>query len=121
LKFLFAFFLPILKYETYIASGNIFLLGTFRNLPVVTGGLLKEGTGFIRMARISVLKEFRGRGFAMQMIQELERLAEQNGYGRIVLETNIEWESAVSLYRRMGYAKEHIEEQNIHLFKKLGC
>ncbi|MGD6831240.1 GNAT family N-acetyltransferase [Sutcliffiella halmapala] len=106
-------------YKTYMTSGNIFLIGTFRNLPVATGGLLAEGIDIVRMARISVLKEFRGQGFAKQIIEELERLSEQRNYKKIVLETIIEWESAIDLYKKMGYEEERIEDGQIHLFKEL--
>ncbi|MCA9248884.1 MAG: GNAT family N-acetyltransferase [Planctomycetales bacterium] len=47
--------------------------------------------------------EFRGLGWGRSLIAALERAAYNDGYRQVVLETHVNWRSAVALYQRLGY------------------
>ncbi|MEH6987066.1 GNAT family N-acetyltransferase [Cytobacillus firmus] len=105
--------------ETYNAEGALFLAGLIDNELVCTGAITNEGNGECRLQRMSVKKEFRGQGLAGMMLRKLEDHAKAAGYIKIVLETNIAWDSAVNLYKRCGYKEFKVEDEMIHLFKEI--
>lgn len=68
---------------------------------------------------MSVKKEFRGQGIARMMVRKLEDHAKAAGYIKVVLETNIAWDSAVNLYKSCGYKEFIMEAEMIHLSKEI--
>ena len=55
--------------------------------------------------RMYVRPEFRGRGYAKQMLKHLEELATAKGFSKVRLETGISQPEAIGLYERNGYYK----------------
>ena len=55
--------------------------------------------------RMYVRPEFRGRGYAKQMLKHLEELATTRGFSKVRLETGISQPEAIGLYERNGYYK----------------
>lgn len=105
--------------ETYNGEGTLFLAGLIENELVCTGAMTNEGKGECRLQRMSVKKEFRGQGIASMMVRQLGERAKAAGYRKVVLETNIAWNSAVNLYKRCGYKEYKLEDEMIHLFKEI--
>ncbi|MCS0788215.1 GNAT family N-acetyltransferase [Cytobacillus firmus] len=68
---------------------------------------------------MSVKKEFRGQGIASMIVRQLEERAKAAGYRKVVLETNIAWDSAANLYKRCGYKEYKLEDERIHLSKEI--
>jgi len=58
-------------------------------------------TGEIK--RMFVHPEHRGKGVAMQILQELENWAKELGFSSCVLETSQKLENAIALYTKFGY------------------
>lgn len=67
------------------------------------GGLHPATTGEIK--RVFVGKDFRRRGLARTVMEELESAAREAGLGRLVLETGTGQPEAIALYERLGYAR----------------
>ncbi|MBN8201676.1 GNAT family N-acetyltransferase [Bacillus sp. NTK034] len=105
--------------ETYSAEGDFFLAGLIENELVCTGAITNVGKGECRLQRMSVKKEFRGQGIAGMMVRQLEDRARAAGYRKVVLETNMAWDSAVNLYKRCGYMEYYMEDEMIHLSKEI--
>ncbi|UOE95745.1 GNAT family N-acetyltransferase [Alkalihalobacillus sp. LMS39] len=105
--------------NSYTKDGCVFFTGAHHGEIVCTGALQKETNEIVRIARMSVKKECRQRGFAKIMIKHLEQKAKQSGYKNIVLETNRSWESAIHFYKKVGYQIEHIDETQCHFYKKI--
>ncbi|MCS0655963.1 GNAT family N-acetyltransferase [Cytobacillus firmus] len=105
--------------ETYSAEGALFLAGLIDNELVCTGAITNDGNGECRLQRMSVKKEFRGQGIARMMVRKLEDHAKEAGYKKVVLETNIAWDSAVNLYKSCGYKEFKMEAEMIHLSKEI--
>jgi ribosomal protein S18 acetylase RimI-like enzyme len=105
--------------ESYINKGNVFLTGTIQGDIRCTGALINEETTVGRIVRMSVLKEYRRTGFARKMLEKLEGIARDKGYTRLVLETNVEWVSAVQFYKSCGFNEINIEDGLVHMVKQL--
>jgi GNAT superfamily N-acetyltransferase len=83
------------------------LLVRVDDVPVACGAIrdasdeLGEGVGELK--RMFVVPEHRGRGHSRAVVRELERLAQEQGYHRLVLETGVLQASAIGLYLSEGY------------------
>ncbi len=82
-----------------------------RDAPAVCGGVQFFGDpngsdeGYGEIKRMYVRPEFRGRGYAKQMLKHLEELATAKGFSKVRLETGISQPEAIGLYERNGYYK----------------
>ena len=86
------------------SSLDIFIIAYSENDEAVATGALKHfNTGVIEVKHMFVLKEFRGNGISKQILSELERIAKELNYKRIILETGTKQPEAISLYRKYGY------------------
>jgi GNAT superfamily N-acetyltransferase len=106
-------------YQTFIEKGDSFVIGQYHGLYVCTGGLVQESETVGRIVRVSVLKDFRGKGFAKKVIEHLEAVALTKSLTEIVLETNENWDSAIGLYQKMGYRLEKQTDGCCHFVKTL--
>lgn len=77
--------------------------------PVATGAWRRSlvqalgGTRAVEVKRMYVVPEARGRGFARQVLAELERTAVEAGHDTVVLETGLKQPEAIGLYLSSGY------------------
>jgi GNAT superfamily N-acetyltransferase len=99
----------------YIHVGNTFVVGLWNGTPVCTGALIREGETTARIARMSVAKELRRRGFAKRILEELVHKAKRSGYTRLVLETNRSWYDAIVFYKSSGFVEYDLDDTRIHM------
>jgi GNAT superfamily N-acetyltransferase len=71
--------------------------------PVGCGGLRPHAAGVGEIKRMYVRASARGRGHGRRLLGELETIARQSGYHRIVLYTTGVLSEAIALYRSAGY------------------
>lgn len=57
----------------------------------------------MKVKRVFVRAEYRGRGLGRQLLQALETWARQKGYAYLILESGEPLTAAMRLYRSMGY------------------
>lgn len=91
--------------------GARYVVATSDGAPVAYGGVrpvLDERTAEIK--RMWVDGDWRGAGLGARMLRHLEDLAREQGYGRVVLDTNGTLAEAIAMYERAGYAR--IERYN---------
>lgn len=99
---------------------NLYLIvGYNQGNLICTGALIKENRQTGRITRMSVAKEYRGKGFAKTMLAKLEDKAKQAGYSKLVVETNLDWVDAIHLYRGSGYIEDFRDKTSIHIYKRL--
>ena len=89
-------FFVLYEDETPAACGGVQLFGDSQR------GLAR---GYGEIKRMYVRPEFRGRGYAKQMLKHLEELATTRGFSKVRLETGISQPEAIGLYERNGYYK----------------
>jgi GNAT superfamily N-acetyltransferase len=70
---------------------------------VACGAIRDLGDGVAELKRMYVAPEARGRGLSRQVLDELERLATDRGFHRLVLETGVLQVQAMGLYMSAGY------------------
>jgi GNAT superfamily N-acetyltransferase len=71
--------------------------------PVGCGGLRRRDEAVGEIKRMFVRAGARGRGHGRRLLAELETIARQSGYHRIVLYTTGVLSEALALYRSAGY------------------
>ena len=97
--------------EKMVAQRVEFFVLYEREVPTACGGVqffcdpkgADESYGEIK--RMYVRPEFRGRGYAKQILKHLEELATARGFSKVRLETGISQPEAIGLYERNGYYK----------------
>ena len=90
---------------------GLFVVGYRRGRPVACGGWrardagpevgLRDGDAEVKRMFVPVVH--RGRGYAREVLAELERTAAAAGRRRVVLETGTRQPEAMGLYRSAGY------------------
>lgn len=73
-----------------------------------------KGLHLCRMMRLSVSKEYRGKGYAKKLIQHLIEAAREQGFDKILVETETLWSSAVQIYKAMGFTVVEDGEETVH-------
>jgi len=81
------------------------------------------GPGAGEVKRLYTVPAARGRGHARRVMVELERLAVERGYTRLVLETGVLQPDAIGLYLTLGYRSipnyaEYVDEPSSRCFAK---
>jgi GNAT superfamily N-acetyltransferase len=71
--------------------------------PVAMGGFRRHDEDSVEIKRMFVSVGHRGRGHARAVLAELEQLAREAGYRRVVLETGMRQPEAIELYASAGY------------------
>lgn len=92
------------------AGRGTFFVGYVDGVPVATGAWRWHATPpgldagrCVELKRMYVVNGLRRRGFAVQMLEALERDAREAGADAVVLETGINQPEAIALYERRGY------------------
>jgi putative acetyltransferase len=73
------------------------------NQPIGCGAFKAFGESQVEIKRMFVLPDFRGRGVALHILQELETWVRESGYTTAVLETGKKQPEAIRLYQKAGY------------------
>jgi len=106
------------------APGNIFLVGLVGDKIVATGALTRIDDHRVKLRRMSVAPAYQGFGYGIQMLHELEFIAQRLAYREIILDTASILVSAIGMYTRAGYVETQREDvgggiQLVYFSKKL--
>jgi ribosomal protein S18 acetylase RimI-like enzyme len=93
---------------TYAAG--VTLVGWIGADLVGTGTLVLRAGTTGEIVRMSVRNDWRRRGVGGRILDELVNEARRHGLDRVVLETSADWQDAVRLYGRAGFARTHYED-----------
>lgn len=74
-----------------------------KNEAIATCRLLPLEDGLIKLQRMAVQKEFRGKDYGRLIVEGAELFSKEQGYNTITLGAQI---TALGFYERMGYIKE---------------
>ena len=99
----------------YLQSGHQFVVAVIGDRIVGTGGLLIENQKVGRIVRLSVNREVRGLGIGQAVVSELIQRAKNSQLLRINVETNLDWYSAIGLYRRCGFRELYTDDESVHM------
>lgn len=87
---------------------------------VGAGTFHAEGEGTVRLVRMSVRSDQRGRGLGRALVAHLLDEARRRGYREAVCETCDDWVDAIALYRRSGFTEIGRRDGDIHFRLSLG-
>jgi putative acetyltransferase len=94
------------------------------DLPVACGAMKAFDRETTEVKRMFTLEEFRGKGFASLVLNELEIWAQELGFSRCILETGRRLPDAVRLYREKAYQQisnygQYLNMENSICFEKI--
>lgn len=96
----------------YIAEGGEFLVGTLDGDVVAIGGFSTESETTVELQRIRVDPDHQRKGYGERIVTELEARACNQGFERIILDTDERLTAARQLYRKLGYENvSQVEQQ----------
>lgn len=92
-------------------------------ISVGCGCFKKADDSTVEMKRVFVQSDYRGKGFASAILEELERWAKERGFLYSILETGVKQHEAISLYQKRGYVitdnfGQYVGNQNSICMKK---
>lgn len=86
------------------AAGGTFVVGYLNDVPVACGAL-RPFENDVEVKRMYVAPEYRGLGFARQMLRFLEDVARKRNVKRAILETGVAQPDAIALYEASGWTR----------------
>lgn len=92
-----------IEIDKYEAACIHFVLYGEKNEAIATCRLLPLEDGLIKLQRMAVQKEFRGKDYGRLIVEGAELFSKEQGYNTITLGAQI---TALGFYERMGYIKE---------------
>ncbi len=79
------------------------VLACYNNQPVACGAVKEFDAETMEVKRMFTMDEFREKGLASTILEELEKWAQELGYSKCILETGRRLPDAVRLYEKKGY------------------
>ena len=93
------------NFDSFEEMGGVFLVATLDDEPVACGALRPIDQRTTELKRMFVVQSHRGRGLAIQILLELEKVAKTKRFNRILLETGDHQHAAMKLYETNGYQR----------------
>lgn len=96
----------------------------WEGMPIACGAIKEFSLQEMEIKRMYTHPSSRGKGFASQVLSELEKWGKELGTKRLVLETGKKQIEAISLYEKSGFARisnygQYIGIENSVCFEKL--
>ena len=93
------------------------------NKPVACGAIREHSPSAMEVKRMYTVPEYRGRGIATMVLNELEKWAAELSYKKCILETGNRQPDAIHLYSRQGYRRipnygKYVNVENSICFEK---
>lgn len=82
---------------------KLVVIGYSENKPVSCGAIKEYEPGIMEVKRMFTLPDYRGKGIAAIILNELENWAKELAYKKCILETGIKQPEAIRLYEKNGY------------------
>lgn len=94
------------QYDAFNQLGSIHdvVLAYEDEIPVGCAGFKRYDDQSAELKRVFVREEYRGKGIAGKMLENLEEEAGKKGYSYLILETGKHLTAAIALYKNHGYA-----------------
>ena len=100
---------------SYVQTGHLFVVVESAGQIIGTGALIHEEGNDGRIVRVSVAPAFRRTGLGQQLVEYLLQAARERQFGRVLVETNLDWYAAIRLYHRCGFREYARDDESVHL------
>ncbi|KAI8907272.1 hypothetical protein EDD86DRAFT_255580 [Gorgonomyces haynaldii] len=91
-----------------------FLVGYHREQPVACGAIRQVDSDMCEVKRMFVDSQVRRCGFGSRLLQRLEKEAVRHGFHNMVLETGVEFDAAIALYKKHGFEEIPLFGEYVH-------
>jgi GNAT superfamily N-acetyltransferase len=91
-------------------AGGIIYLAKFNNEIVGSAAIIKEPNNVYELAKMSVAKNFRGKGISKILIEKCISKAMELKADKIILFSNSQLKTAISLYEKYGFRHVTVED-----------
>jgi len=88
-----------------LVDSGAHMLGAYVDEILVGIGAIKLRGSYAEIKRVYFIEEYRGRGFALELVRQLELFASDNKCPRIKLETGYLQGAAMQFYTKLGYVE----------------
>lgn len=110
--------------EEIISKGGFIYIALHENIVVGTCSLLKLSDEKYELSKMSVKKEFQGKGLGEKLGQKCLEKAKEINASSVLIETNTVLKEAVSLYEKLGFKSIDIldasySRSNLHMVYKI--
>jgi putative acetyltransferase len=105
--------------ESYLRQGSLFLVVEADQDLIGTGALIAESEDSGRIVRVSVAKSHRRLGIGRFITNSLINGAQNNHFGKILVETNEDWFEAIQLYQECGFTEYDRRDGEVHMMLRL--
>ena len=102
-------------WQHYVAPGDIFAVAELEGFIVGTGALIREEKGIGRLVRMSVSRSHRRQGIGRRLVKYLIGKTNEQGFQRLLVETNHDWHDAISLYQSCGFQEYDRDAESVYL------
>ena len=96
--------------ETILNNGGVIYLATCNEMIVGSAALMKESEGVYQLAKMTVTKDFRGRGISKLLIDKCLEKAVEFHARKIILFSNHLLLTAIGLYEKYGF--KHVDAKD---------
>jgi N-acetylglutamate synthase-like GNAT family acetyltransferase len=103
----------------YLTAGDQFLVAERRGEIVGTGALVARDGDTGQIARVSVSPAHRRGGIGLALVDHLIAIARTRGFGRVLVETSLDWLDAIQLYVRAGFVEHARDAESVYLARDL--
>ena len=93
--------------KNILDTGGCIYLAKYDDEIVGSAGLINEGNGTFELAKMAVTAKFQGKGISKMLIEKCLERAKQLHAKRILLFSNSQLTTAISLYKKYGF--QHID------------
>lgn len=100
--------------RAYTVAGHLFYIAEANGEIVGTGAMVRESRDTGRIVRLSVQENYRRLGIARAIVTKLLFQAGRLKLTRVNVETNHDWDAAISLYESLGFLVVSKDEESIH-------
>jgi GNAT superfamily N-acetyltransferase len=87
----------------FMGGGGQIFVALHKGDVVGTCAVMPHGSDEVELAKLSVSKDFRGRGLARSLVQRCLAYAREQGFRRVVLVSNSQLQTALQLYESLGF------------------
>lgn len=100
--------------EEILDKGGVILLALYKNKPVGTCSLIKLENSICdyELSKMAVDKEYQKKGIGIALGNEIINKAKELKINSILIETNSILQSAISLYKKLGFKRIEVEKKS---------
>lgn len=99
--------------EEILDKGGYIFMAIADGRIIGTVALMKENEGSFELTKMSVTKEWQGRGASKLLMDACVQIAREKHWDRLFLYSNTILQAAIALYRKYGFSEIPLE-QNSH-------